>query len=263
MFTYIERTARGGPLRHRRQTLFKVPVPGGSPFYVLRAGERVPQDALLGTAARCAPVVLTDLPIPPDAPVQCFAPRLFPLRRAADALFRLLRETALPPQQVTLGICDPHGALRGRVCAFLPFAADVRIVTRDAAAYEADVRTAAREWGAGLTAGEDDALLGRCTVLLGDAGCSGTDAPLRFSVLPGADALSPLPLALPPALEALRPASVDAERFAAALSELCGVPVPDEASADGVLFGARELDTAQAAALWRARFFVDNSATGW
>ena len=237
MFTYIEQFARSGRLRRARPQLSKVAVPGGSPFFILRAAARFPASELFRLAGRCAPVVLTDLPIPPDVPVRRFTPNAFPQRRTANALLCLLRDAALSPQRVTIGIRDPQGALRGQVCAFLPYAADVRIVTRNAGAFDADILCAVREWGAGLTAGEDDALLDDCTILMDEKCCTVQD---RLSI-------APTPVVLPPVYEARRPQLVQPEMFAAALFELCGVQAPAILQTDGVLLDG-EINTFSQAA---------------
>ena len=107
-----------------------------------------------------------------------------------------------------------------------------------------------------LLLNKDGSLLRGCGVVLEDAACPGTDAPLRVSARPAADAFSPQPLTLPPAFEALRPANVDADLFASALSELCGVRGMEEWIGDGVLLDADTYTFALAAK--RLRFFLDN-----
>lgn len=248
MFTCIVRSARSGRLRPARTQLSKVAVPGGSPFYILRANARVPADELFRLSSRCAPVVLTDLPIPPHAAVRGFEPYAFPLRRTAYALLRVLREAALPGQQVTIGIRDPRGALCGSVCGFLPYAADVRIVTQNAAAFDADVLHASREWGAGLTAGEDEALLHGCMFHLGPDRCTVADRTI----------IVPQPAVLPQKYESRRPPFLEPELFCAALSELCGVDMPGETFQGGVIYDGRAVDFTQAAAMLRTRFGFRN-----
>ena len=237
MFTCIERSARRSRLRPARTQLSKVAVPGGSPFYILRANARVPADELFRLSSRCAPVVLTNLPIPAHVPVRAFEPYAFPLRRTAYTLRRLLREAALPAQQVTIGVRDPRGALCGSVCAFLPYAADVRVVTQNAAAFDADVLRASREWGAGLTAGEDEALLRGCTFRLEKDGCTAPDGTV----------IAPSPLVLPPDCEARRPPYIEPALFCAALSELCGVRSMETRVGSGILLDGEPCDYAAAA----------------
>ena len=243
MFTCIERSARRSRLRPARTQLSKVAVPGGSPFYILRANARVPADELFRLSSRCAPVVLTNLPIPAHVPVRAFEPYAFPLRRTAYTLRRLLREAALPAQRVTIGVRDPRGALCGSVCAFLPYAADVRVVTQNAAACDADVLRASREWGAGLTAGEDEALLRGCTFCLEKDGCTAPDGTV----------MAPQPVELPPAYASRRPPCIEPALFCAALCELCGVVLPQEALPNCVLFGGQTMDYTDAAARIRAQ----------
>ena len=267
-FTAVE-IADGKTRRKRRGArpeLTRVPVPEGTFFYVLRGTKRTDPGTLFRTAARCAPDVLTSLPLPPDAPVRLFVPRLFPLRRAQTALCAILPKTRLPPQKLLVGAFDPDGALCGRTQALLPLSADVRIVTRRPERFDADILCARRLFGAMLTVGQDAALLARCDAVV----CPGLHAALRdvpvvlscvpadgaFSLLPVRlpDGLvSPVPARLPDRFARLCPAQIPHDLFAAALAEKCGVRSPELYACDGVRYAGTAADADAAAAIWRAR----------
>lgn len=245
---------RGGKPRVRRPELVRVAVPGGSFFYVLRAPRRSDPQMLFRLAARCAPDVLTALPVPPDAPVRPFEPCAFPLRRAAAALCAILPLTRLPPQKLTVGAADPQGALCGRTQMLLPLASDVRIVTRQPDAFAFDALSARRRFGVSLTVGEDASLLAHCDAVVCAAPDEAfRDVPLLLSCMPSDGAFSPLPVRLPDSLARLCPQSVPPDLFAAALAEKCGVRVPEWSACTGVLFADRPVQAEQAAALWRER----------
>ena len=258
MFTVVqvESAGRRSRMRLRRMppVLSNVSVPGGSPFYILRDSGRTPPQELFRLAARCAPFVLTDLEIPPNAHVRRFDPHVFLLRYAANTLIRLLAAAALAPQTVTLGICDLHGALHGQVCAFLRYAAEVRIVTQNVPGYDMDVRCAARDWGAGLTVGDNPQLLRGCTIVLYARPCPPVDAPFRFGCAAAPDAFIPQPPCLPPLYTARRPDCVPPEQFAAALAELCGVHVLEQCACPGLLRNAEAFTLPEAADLWRVHY---------
>ncbi len=270
MFTVLEiadgKTAR--KCRRSRPQLVRVQVRGGSFFYVLRVPRRGDLPAAFRMAARCAPVVLTALPVPPDMRVRLFEPRVFPLRRAAAVLCGILPRTRLPPQKLTVGVCDPDGALCGETHALLPLASDVRIVTGKPDAFAADALSARRLFGASLTVGEDAALLARCdAVVCAVPDAAFRDAPVILSCRPADGAFSLLPAQLPQAYAHLRPASVPTDLFAAALAERCGVRSPEWYDCRGTVFGEERPDAEETAALWRTciessassqRFFLDN-----
>ncbi|MBQ7541716.1 MAG: hypothetical protein IJT44_05440 [Clostridia bacterium] len=254
MFTVVG-TENRRRIRRKAPTLGRVAVPHGVPFYVLRADRRFPTQALFSMAARCARDVLTSLPVPPGAPVRVFEPRLFPMRRAADVFVRLLREAALPPQTLSIGVYDPVAALCGRVSPLLPYAADVRIVTRRPVDFDADVLYAAKRFGAGLTVGESAALLTGCgAVVCAVPDEAFADAPAVLSCVRAAGVFSPVGAALPPAYARLCPPDVPPDLFAAALAELCGVCDAALYACSGVVFDGQNMRTEQAGALWRARF---------
>ena len=266
MFTVVE-TADGKAGRRRRRAqpeLTRVPVPDGSFFYVLRMPRRSDPQAMFRLAARCAPVVLTTLQIPPDTGVRPFCPRMFPLRRAAAALCAILPQTRLPPQKLSVGVLDPEGALCGRTQALLPLASDVRIVTEDAQRFAADALRARRQFGASLTVGEDAALLARCGAVV----CAVPDdafahVPVILACEPADGVFSLLPVQLPDSLARLCPAGIPPDLFAAALTERCGVQMPQLYACRGAVCGGEPLDAAQTAALWKMRIenYLDNRET--
>lgn len=256
MFTVLQ-AADGKTGRKRRRAqpeLVRVPVPGGSFFYVLRMPRQGDAGTLFRLAARCAPVVLTTLPVPPDAGVRLFRPTVFPLRRAACALQTILPRTGLPPQKLSLGVLDPDGALRGAVQTLLPLASDVRVVTRDARQFDPDARSARRRFGAPLTVGEDASLLRRCDAVVCPAPDEAfRDVPVVLSCEAADGAFSLLPVCLPDSLARSCPASVPPDLFAAALAERCGVQMPELFACRGTVFDAAFLDVCGTAALWRLR----------
>lgn len=255
-FTVLER-ADGGRGRKRRggqPELERVPVPGGTFFYVLRAPRRSDPEKLFRLAQRCTPCVLTTLPIPPDKAGRRFTPRAFPLRRAAAAMCAILPMMRLPPQTLALGVLDPDGALCGRTDVLLPLAADVRIVTNRPQQFARDVVFARRQFGAGVTVGEDAGLLCGCdAVVCGEPDEAFADVPVVLSCRPADGAYSLLPPKLPEEYARLCPASIPHELFAAALAEKCGVRSPALYACTGVDFDGVQTDDTQTAALWRQR----------
>ena len=255
-FTAVE-IADGKTGRKRRGVrpeLTRVPVPEGTFFYVLRGTKRTDPGMLFRTAARCAPDVLTSLPLPPDVPVRLFVPRLFPLRRAQKVLCAILPKTRLPPQKLLVGAFDPDGALCGRTQALLPLSADVRIVTRRPERFDADILRARRLFGATLTVGQDAALLARCDAVVCAAPDEAfRDVPVVLSCVPADGVFSPVPARLPDRFARLCPAQIPHDLFAAALAEKCGVRSPELYACDGVRYAGTAADADAAAAIWRAR----------
>ena len=254
MFTVVEIAQEKRRRRRATPELLRVPLPERTFFYVLRGSRRSEPRTLLRMAARCAPDVLTALPIPPDAAVRRFTPRAFPLQRAAAALCAILPETRLPPQELSVGALDPDGALCGRTEMLLPLAADVRIVTRDPRRFGEDALHARRRFGASLTVGENAALLTDCGAVV----CAAPEAAIRgvpvvLSCAPADGAFSLLPVQMPETYARLCPASVPHDLFAAALAEKCGVRAPALFACAGAAYGGEPLDVPRAAALWRAR----------
>ena len=231
-----------------------MPVPGGSFFYVLRVPRFTDPAQAFSLAARCAPEVLTALPIPPNAAARPFVPRTFPICRAFAALCTVLPLTRLPPQALSVGVLDPDGVLRGRMQALLPLAADVRVVTNDPRRFEADVLSARQRFGALLTVGEDAALLGRCDAVV----CPAPEAAIRnvpvvLSCVPSDGAFSLADVPVPQAYARLCPDGTQGDLFAAALFEKCGVRAPELLACTGILRGGERLDVRRAALCWRAR----------
>ena len=241
----------GRKRRRGRPELVRVPVPEGSFFYVLRAPRRTELSTLFRVAARCAPDVLTALPIPAGAGVRPFVPRIFPMHRAAAALCAILPQTCLPPQKLSVGVLDPGGALCGRTDALMPLAADVRIVTDEPQRFDADALLARRQFGASLTTGRDAALLADCDAVI----CPTPDmafrhVPVILSCVPADGAFSLLPMLLPERYARLCPQSIPPDLFAAALAEKCGVRVPELLACTGTVFGSACANAAQTADLW-------------
>ena len=256
MFTVVEISdGKTGRKRHgRRPELLRVRVPEGSFFYVLRGARHSDPQMLFRIAARCAPVVVTALPVPPGTGVRAFEPRAFPLGRAAAALCAILPQTRLPPQNLSVGVYDPDGALCGGTQKLLPLASDVRIVTRQPERFDGDALLARRRFGASLTVGTDETLLARCHAVV----CSAPDpafrgVPVILSCVPAQDAFFLLPVRLPENLARLCPAGVPADLFAAALAERCGVRTQRLYACRGTGFGAEQLDVCETASAWRMR----------
>ena len=183
-----------------------------------------------------------------------FRPYVFPMRRAAAALCRILPRAQLPPRELAIGVFDPDGALCGQTHPFLPLASDVRIVTRQAERFGTDVLTARRAFGASLTVGEDASLLRNCDAVV----CVSPDeafrgVPVVLSCIPAEDAFCVPPVRLPDSLARICPRSVPPDLFAAALTERCGLNVPDLYACTLVSFGGQQMDVQQAAQLWRSR----------
>lgn len=263
-FTVLE-IADGGSgkrQRRRRPELTRVPVRGGSFFYVLRVPRHSDLSVSLRLAARCAPVVVTTLPVQPDACVRLFVPRAFSLRRASAALCAILPRTRLPPQKLTVGALDPDDALCGGTQTLLPLASDVRIVTQKPDLFRADASAARRRFGASLTVDTDASLLTRCDAVVCAAPVEAIrNVPVVLSCEPADGVFSLLPVTLPEDLARLRPDSVPPDLFAAALAQRCGVRDAAFCACTGVSFDGRELDAEQAAALWRARILCVKKGT--
>ena len=98
---------------------------------------------------------------------------------------QLLRLAAIPPRFVQAAVYDPSGRFPQLAAALLPFAAEVRAVTRRPGAYEAQRRRAMEDYGAALVIAAETAALDGATLILAPDGMRGIRPRVRGLILSG------------------------------------------------------------------------------
>lgn len=89
----------------------------------------------------------------------------------AVSAHQLLRLGGHPARFVRAAVFDPNGRYAPLATALLPFAADVRVVTRRPAAYAAQERLAMEGYGAALPVTSDFRALDGTTLILPPTAC--------------------------------------------------------------------------------------------
>ncbi len=103
----------------------------------------------------------------------------------AVSAHQLLRLAAIPPRFVRAAVFDPNGRYAPLATALLPFAADVRVVTRRPAAYAAQERLAMEGYGAALPVTSDFRALDGTTLILAPDGMQSVRPRVRGLILSG------------------------------------------------------------------------------
>ncbi len=215
----------------------QVAVKGGAPFLCVTVSKKrgqIPWKEIGFYAGRCAGRMLlpNGLLPPADCPVKPFCPTAL----ASLALFHtacaVLAQRHAPPEGERITLVDQTGALARRADKLLPFAALVRIVTQRPSAYQPAVKQAMEEYGAALLVQETGIGAGDSTVVIAPYGLNGDFVPAaRCAVFLGGSStcetggvtIRAEGFDLPEAYRRLLPEGIDADRFACALYEACGL----------------------------------------
>ncbi len=224
-------------LRPAKPLAVQVAVKGGAPFLCVTVSKkhgRIPWEEIAFYAGRCAGrMLLPNGLLPPvDCPVKAFHPTVL----AALALFNtacaVLAQRHAPPEMERITLLDPTGALARRAHRLLPFASLVRIVTQKPAAYQQAAERAMEDYGAALLVQETGIGAGDSTVVIAPYGLNGDFVPAaRCAVFLGAGhvceaggiTIRAEGFDLPEPYQRLLPEGIDADRFACALYEECGL----------------------------------------
>ena len=211
-------------------------------------------EAVAAHCGRCAARLLapSSLTLPPDPRFRRYDASAFRAKVLFRSAVALLAAAKLPPQPLTITLCDRGGLLAADVLALLPFAAGLRVLTAAPARYIPVCVAALQTAGATLLLRDayrpapGPELLLCCSGVPADvpeSACLLTAQPVAVS----ATALTGRAFPLQPTHAALLPDGVEALDFAGALTEICACPdyraavFPDLAAAAAPLrawFGA-------------------------
>ena len=140
----------------------------------------------------------------------------------------LLRTASIPPRHVRIGIYDPNALIPQLAAVFLPYAADVRLVTARTEAYAVQEQLAMDNYGAALPLSREPETLNGSTLLLAPQGIGHLRPRVRGLILSGIPEIHPgvvggyVPQASSACLAAL-PQGCDAWEFLSGLYECSGM----------------------------------------
>ncbi|MBQ6268306.1 MAG: hypothetical protein IJK64_11115 [Clostridia bacterium] len=188
-------------------------------------------DAVAAHCGRYAACLLAPetLPLPPDSRFRRYDPAAFRAQVLFRAACALLKAAALPPQRLTVTLCDRSGLLASQAPALLPFAAGLRILTSAPARYIPVCVSAMQTAGATLLLRDRYRPAPGPELLLCCSGVPpGVPASACLLTAQSADTsatvLTGHAFSLRPTHAALLPDGVDALAFAGALTETCACP---------------------------------------
>lgn len=122
---------------------------------------------------------------PEDSGIRPFHSDTLQKKLMAITALHLLRLAAIPPRFVQAAVYDPAGRRPELAASLLPFAADVRVITRYPHMYEAHRRQAMEDYGAALVISEDIHALDGATLLLAPEGMQGLRPRIKGLILSG------------------------------------------------------------------------------
>lgn len=140
----------------------------------------------------------------------------------------LLRTASIPPRHVRIGIYDPNALVPQLAAVFLPYAADVRVVTARMEAYAVQEQLAMDNYGATLPMSREPEALNGSTLLLAPEGIGHVFPRVRGLILSGVPEMHAgvvggyVPQTTPACLAAL-PQGCDPWEFLAGLYERSGM----------------------------------------
>ena len=188
-------------------------------------------DAVAAHCGRYAACLLAPetLPLPPDPRFRRYDAAVFRAQVLFRSAFVLLKAAALPPQRLTVTLCDRSGLLASQAPALLPYAAVLRVLTRAPARYIPVCVRVMQTAGAALLLRECYRPAPGPELLLC---CSGVPQGIPASaclltaqpVAAPATVLTGRAFTLRPTHAALLPDGVDPLAFAGALTETCACP---------------------------------------
>jgi hypothetical protein len=242
--------------------LTRVNIPGGAPFYRL---DTKPRRGILpwNEIERCAGRLRTKLLLPadvslpeshilpadsrhPDPGMREFKARRLPLMLAVRLAAEILRNCAVPPQDLRITFVDPDGNCTKGLEPLVMLAGSLRVYTHEPAAYRQTAASLLNRYGVTLLVSDSPQSFANADLVICD----------NLSLLTGrerglictSDNTRSLPdcrvarigqVFLPPPLDSLIPPDFDPVRFAAALYELCGVKEMDRLSSAPTLGGEK------------------------
>lgn len=242
----------GGWLRPARTQAVQVAVKGGAPFFCVDAARRrngIPWEEIALCAGRCAGRML--LPqglVPPDGgPVKPFLPDALPPLALFNTACAVLSRRGTPPAEECITLLDPKGLLAHRAGKLLPFASLVRIVTENTAAYEQTAERVMEDYGAALLIQSSLSGARGSTVVIAPDGLDESFFPEKqCAVFSNRDTrgghvcVAASGIELPEPYSRLLPPGIDADQFAGALYEECGLrALGERAYTRLTLFGAK------------------------
>ncbi len=113
------------------------------------------------------------LSVPEEYGLPLFEGRRLGQELMAIAGLYLLRKMQGTPRRLSVALYDPRGCMPGLAAALLPYAGEVRVVTRDPARFTAQEEWAMEAYGATFVVTEDKEALGGAALVLAPEGLGG------------------------------------------------------------------------------------------
>ncbi|MBQ2774591.1 MAG: hypothetical protein IJF40_01715 [Clostridia bacterium] len=227
MFAALEIEKSAGVFKRRRLNRYpqvrEVRVIGGLPFVViktaLKRGE-INRDAVAFAAGRFAGRMILPNDIQGDEVLRTFDTSRFQKIILFNTAVSLLRDSFSCGERQSLCVVDTKGDLAGRLSHLVPLVSDLRVVSDNTHAYEADIRSAMDEFGAAVRMCDKV----NADIVL-DFDNVGADGKVTFAFDRG---ISGNGISLPICYSELVPSGIEPLKFAAALYELCRITSLDE-----------------------------------
>ncbi len=222
MFAALEIERNAGTIKRRRLNrcprVREVRVIGGLPFTVIKTAFKrgdINREAVAFAAGRYAGRMILPDGIEPDEVLKEFDTAPFEKIVLFNTAVSLLRESLSCGERHSLCVIDAGGAVAGRLGYLVPLVSDIRVMTENKRAYEADIKSAMDEFGAAVRLCEK----AEADIIL-DFDNTGADGKVVFAFERG---ISGCGVSLPLCYCELLPDGIDPLKFAAALCELCRI----------------------------------------